>query len=59
PAQAAGAARHPDLAGRTLLVLAGSGIESNRGEAFDENNAVAGELHPERADDLMEYFLRR
>jgi len=59
PAQAARAAQHPDLAGRTLLVLAGSGIESNRGEAFDEQNAVAGEMHPDRANDLMEYFLHR
>jgi 2,3-bisphosphoglycerate-independent phosphoglycerate mutase len=58
-AQAAGAARHPALAGRTLFVLAGSGIETNRGDAFDEASAVAGEMHPERASDLMEYFLHR
>jgi 2,3-bisphosphoglycerate-independent phosphoglycerate mutase len=59
PAQADRAAHHPGLAGRTLFILAGSGIESNRGDAFDEENAVAGEMHPERASDLMEYFLHR
>lgn len=59
PAQAAGLGRDPELAGRTLFLLAGSGIESHRGERFDEENAVAGEMHPDRASDLMEYFLRR
>ena len=39
--------------------MAGTGIESNRGERFDEANAAEGELHVERACDLMEYFLRR
>ena len=43
----------------TIFAMSGSGIESNRGEAFDEQNAVVGELHLERACDLMEYFLRR
>ncbi len=59
PAQAASAVRHPELAGRTLFTLTGSGIESNRGDAFDEANAAAGEMHLDRASDLMEYFLRR
>jgi 2,3-bisphosphoglycerate-independent phosphoglycerate mutase len=58
-AQAISAAKHPELSGRTLLVLAGTGIESHRGEAFDEENALNGELHPDRIDDLMEYFLHR
>lgn len=40
------------------FVMAGSDIESNRGEAFDERNAAEGELHLERAHELMEYFLR-
>lgn len=43
----------------TLFVLAGSGIESSRGERFDEASAVEGEMHPQRASDLMEYFVRR
>lgn len=58
-AQTGGRRWHPELAGRTLLVLAGSGVKSHRGEAFDEKNAVVGELHPDRASDLMEYFVRR
>lgn len=40
------------------FVMAGSDIESNRGEAFDERSAAEGELHLERAHELMEYFLR-
>lgn len=59
PARAAYTAQHGRSAGQTLFVLAGSGIESNRGEAFDEENAAAGEMHPDRAHHLMEYFLRR
>ena len=47
------------IANWTMFMLAGSGIESNRGSAFDEANATLGELHPERAHQLMEYFLRR
>ncbi|MFO0838050.1 MAG: cofactor-independent phosphoglycerate mutase [Phycisphaerae bacterium] len=43
----------------TPFALAGSDIASNRGEAFDEATAEQGELHVERASDLMEYFLRR
>jgi len=52
---------HPraELRGRTLCALAGTGIESHRGDAFDEPTAAEGELHPERVSDLMEYFLRR
>lgn len=53
------AAPRPESARRTLFVLAGSGMESNRGEAFDEDNAAMGEMHPDRASDLIEYFLRR
>lgn len=49
--------RHSD--GATILLLAGAGIESHRGEAFDEQNAGRGELPLEGAHDLMEYFLRR
>lgn len=41
------------------LLIAGPGIESNRGEAFDEANAAAGEIRLERGSDLMEYFLAR
>jgi 2,3-bisphosphoglycerate-independent phosphoglycerate mutase len=59
PARAAGTLRHPDLAGRTIFIFAGNGIESNRGDAFDEANAVAGEMQLDRASDLMEYFVRR
>lgn len=59
PARAAPAAQQCDAPGGTLFALAGSGVESNRGEAFDEDNARAGELHPDRAHHLMEYFLRR
>ena len=51
-------AQHPDLDDRAMLVLAGSQIESNRGVRFDEESAFEGELHPDRASDLMEYFLR-
>jgi 2,3-bisphosphoglycerate-independent phosphoglycerate mutase len=58
-AQASGAVRHPELAGRTPFILGGTGVESHRGEAFDEQNAAHGELHLDRASDLMEYFLRR
>ena len=53
------AAQHPDLDDRAILLLAGSQIESNRGDRFDEENAYEGELHPDRASDLMEYFLRK
>jgi 2,3-bisphosphoglycerate-independent phosphoglycerate mutase len=59
PARAAPTARSAQPAGRTMFVLAGSGIASNRGEAFDEENAAVGEMQPERAHHLMEYFLRR
>lgn len=41
------------------LLIAGPGIESNRGEAFDEANAAAGEIRLERGSDLMEYFMTR
>jgi 2,3-bisphosphoglycerate-independent phosphoglycerate mutase len=40
------------------FVMAGGDIESNRGEVFDERGAAEGELHLERAHELMEYFLR-
>lgn len=43
----------------TIFVIAGTGIESNRGEAFDEPNAEIGELHLDQACDLMDYFLHR
>jgi 2,3-bisphosphoglycerate-independent phosphoglycerate mutase len=43
----------------TIFAMAGQGIDSNRGVAFDEPNARIGEMHLERAADLMEYFLRR
>lgn len=43
----------------TVLLLAGSGIDSHRGEAFDEQGAAIGEIQPERVCDLMEYALRR
>jgi 2,3-bisphosphoglycerate-independent phosphoglycerate mutase len=59
PARAGGTVQHPGLGGRTMFVMAGTGIASNRGERFDEGSAVDGELHPDRASDLMEYFLRR
>ncbi len=59
PARAAPAVRQADARGGTLFALGGSGIESNRGEAFDEANAATGELHPDRLHHLMEYFLRR
>ena len=59
PAQTGGASAHEELEGLSILAMAGHGIESNRGEAFDEATALEGELHPERASDLMEYFLRR
>jgi 2,3-bisphosphoglycerate-independent phosphoglycerate mutase len=58
PAQTGGRRSHPELAACTLFVLAGSGIESRRGEAFVEKNAIVGELHPDRASDLMDYFVR-
>ncbi len=44
---------------RTLFLLAGSDIATNRGEAFDEINGQAGEMHLEHAWELMPYFLRR
>ena len=59
PPRPSGVGQGRDLEAHTVFVLAGSGIDSNRGEAFDEENAAAGELHPDRAHDLMEYFLRR
>jgi len=59
PARAAPSARPEQAAGRTMFVLAGSGIASNRGEAFDEENAEVGEMQPDRAHHLMEYFLRK
>jgi 2,3-bisphosphoglycerate-independent phosphoglycerate mutase len=59
PARAAPAAWSADAPGGTLFALTGSGIESNRGESFDEDNAAAGEMHLDRAHDLMEYFLHR
>lgn len=43
----------------TIFVMAGAGIASNRGAAFDESSAAMGELHVERAWELMDYFLRR
>jgi 2,3-bisphosphoglycerate-independent phosphoglycerate mutase len=58
PAETGGRQSPPELAGRTLFVLAGSGIESRRGDVFDEKNAIVGELHPDRASDLMDYFVR-
>ena len=59
PARTAPTARPAQAPGRTMFVLAGSGIASNRGEAFDEENAEVGEMQPDRAHHLMEYFLRR
>jgi 2,3-bisphosphoglycerate-independent phosphoglycerate mutase len=59
PARRAPATGPAHSASWTPFALAGSGIESNRGEAFDEKNAEVGELHPDRAHHLMEYFLRR
>lgn len=58
PGHGTSVARRAHLDTPTLLLLAGSGIESNRGEAFDELNCHAGELHFERGADLMQYFLR-
>ena len=42
----------------TLFALAGSRLESNRGESFDEIHAATGELRFERGCDVIEYFLR-
>jgi 2,3-bisphosphoglycerate-independent phosphoglycerate mutase len=50
------ARRHADVA--TPFALAGTRIESNRGEAFDELHAAEGEMRMDRGCDLMEYFLR-
>jgi 2,3-bisphosphoglycerate-independent phosphoglycerate mutase len=52
-------ARRTQTADRAIFAMAGSGIDSNRGDAFDEPNAEIGELHLDRGSDLMEYFLRR
>jgi len=52
-------ARRAHTADRTIFAMAGSGIDSSRGDAFDEPNAEIGELHVDRGSDLMEYFLRR
>lgn len=41
------------------FVLAGSDIDSHRGEVFDEHSAREGEMQLEHAWHLMEYFLRR
>ncbi len=41
------------------FLIAGSDVVSHRGDAFDEAAAAQGELHVDRASDLMEYFLRR
>ncbi|MBU0638223.1 MAG: 2,3-bisphosphoglycerate-independent phosphoglycerate mutase [Planctomycetes bacterium] len=43
----------------TIFTMAGTGVESNRGATFDETTAAVGELHLDRASDLMEYFLHR
>ena len=59
PARAAPAAQRAEVPGRTIFVLTGSGIVSNRGDAFDEESAEIGEMRPDRAHHLMEYFLRR
>jgi 2,3-bisphosphoglycerate-independent phosphoglycerate mutase len=50
---------HDQTPNRTIFVLAGSDVASHRGDAFDEENATLGEMHPERAHHLMEYFLHR
>jgi 2,3-bisphosphoglycerate-independent phosphoglycerate mutase len=59
PARAAPGAQSGGAPSRTLFALAGTGIESNRGETFDEQAAAMGEMHLDRAHHLMEYFLRR
>ncbi len=43
----------------SIFLISGTGIASNRGEAFDEINAAVGELQVDRAGELMDYFLRR
>jgi len=47
------------LAEPTVFALAGTGIETNRGEVFDEETAAEGELYVDHAAGLMEYFLKR
>jgi len=59
PGHATSTASRTITADPVIFVMAGTGIDSNRGEAFDEPNGEIGEMHLERAADLMEYFLRR
>lgn len=42
----------------TPFVIAGTGLDTNRGESFDENHAATGELRFDRGCDVIEYFLR-
>ena len=44
---------------RTIMVMAGSDIHSNRGGRFDEQAAAEGELRIAHGWELMEYFVRR
>jgi 2,3-bisphosphoglycerate-independent phosphoglycerate mutase len=49
--------KHSDEA--VVFALAGTGISTHRGETFDEATAEEGEMHLDRACDLMEFFLSR
>lgn len=40
-----------------IVCLAGTDIESNRGDAFDEENAESGELAFDRGSDALDYLL--
>ncbi len=42
----------------TPFVIAGTGLDTNRGESFDESHAATGELRFDRGCDVIEYFLR-
>lgn len=42
----------------TPFVIAGTGLDTNRGESFDEIHAATGELRFDRGCDVIEYFLR-
>jgi|GEM_PF-4470446 len=42
-----------------IFVFNGDQVDSHRGEAFDEENALQGEMRSRQAHQLMEYFIHR
>lgn len=59
PSHATPVGRRMHTSDPTVFLMAGTGLASTRGGVFDELCAEAGEVHVDRASELMEYFLRR